>query len=86
VGPRAGLDTEAKGKILSPLPGIEPRSPGRPSSNQTLYCLRYSAHNRQSTILNLISIVKFDECDCEMHFITGGRSRWPVQVTAQPKA
>jgi hypothetical protein len=27
VGPRAGLDTEATGKILSPLPGIEPRSP-----------------------------------------------------------
>jgi hypothetical protein len=26
VGPRAGLDTEARGKILSPLPGIEPRS------------------------------------------------------------
>jgi hypothetical protein len=28
VGPRAGLDTEARGKILSTLPGIEPRSPG----------------------------------------------------------
>jgi hypothetical protein len=27
VGPRAGLDTEARGKILSSLPGIEPRSP-----------------------------------------------------------
>jgi hypothetical protein len=26
VGPRAGLDTESRGKILSPLPGIEPRS------------------------------------------------------------
>jgi hypothetical protein len=25
--PRAGLDTETGGKILSPLPGIEPRSP-----------------------------------------------------------
>jgi hypothetical protein len=24
VGPRAGLDTEARGKILSSLPGIEP--------------------------------------------------------------
>jgi hypothetical protein len=24
-GPRASLDTEARGKILSPLPGIEPR-------------------------------------------------------------
>jgi hypothetical protein len=25
MGPRADLDTEARGKILSPLPGIEPR-------------------------------------------------------------
>jgi hypothetical protein len=24
MGPRAGLDTEVRGKILSPLPGIEP--------------------------------------------------------------
>jgi hypothetical protein len=39
VGPRAGLDTEARGKILSPLPGIEPRSPGLPARSQTLYCL-----------------------------------------------
>jgi hypothetical protein len=44
VGPRAGLDNEARGKILSPLPGIEPRSPGRPARSQTLYCLSYPAH------------------------------------------
>jgi hypothetical protein len=37
VGPSAGLDTEARGKILSPLPGIEPGSPGRPARSQTLY-------------------------------------------------
>jgi hypothetical protein len=37
VGPRAGLDTEARGKIVSPLQGIEPRSPGRPVRTQTLY-------------------------------------------------
>jgi hypothetical protein len=30
-------DTEATGKILSTLPGIEPRSPGRPARIQTLY-------------------------------------------------
>jgi hypothetical protein len=36
VGPRAGLDTEARGKIPSPLLGIEPRSPGRPARSQTL--------------------------------------------------
>jgi hypothetical protein len=36
VSPRADLDTEARGKILSPLPGTEPRSPGRPTRSQTL--------------------------------------------------
>jgi hypothetical protein len=41
VGPRAGLDTETRGKILSPLSGIEIRSPGRPARSQTLYCLSY---------------------------------------------
>jgi hypothetical protein len=41
VGPRAGLDTENRGKILSPLPGIEPRSPGRPAHSQLLYWLSY---------------------------------------------
>jgi hypothetical protein len=35
VGPRASLDTEARGKILSPLPGIEPQSPLDPSRSQT---------------------------------------------------
>jgi hypothetical protein len=30
VGPRAGPDTEATGKILSPLPQIETPSSGRP--------------------------------------------------------
>jgi hypothetical protein len=36
VGLRAGLDTEARGKILSPLPEIERRSTGRPARSQTL--------------------------------------------------
>jgi hypothetical protein len=36
VGHRAGLDTDAIGKILSPLLGIEPRSPGGPARSQTL--------------------------------------------------
>jgi hypothetical protein len=39
----SGLDTEARGKILSPLPGIEPRSPGSPVCSQTLYWLSYPA-------------------------------------------
>jgi hypothetical protein len=29
MGLKAGLDTVARGKILFPVPGIEPRSPGR---------------------------------------------------------
>jgi hypothetical protein len=37
VGPRAGLDTEVRGKNPLPPPGIEPRSPGRPARSQTLY-------------------------------------------------
>jgi hypothetical protein len=37
VGPRAGLDTEVRGKILSTLPGIEP------DRSQTLYPLSYPA-------------------------------------------
>jgi hypothetical protein len=37
VGPRAGMDTEAAGKILLPLPGIEPQWHGRPARSQTLY-------------------------------------------------
>jgi hypothetical protein len=40
VGPTAGMVTEARGKILSPLPGIEPR----PVRSQTLYWLSYPAH------------------------------------------
>jgi hypothetical protein len=35
VGPSAGLDTETRGNPL-PLPGIQPRSPGRPARSQTL--------------------------------------------------
>jgi hypothetical protein len=52
IGPRAGLDTEATGQILSPLPGIEPRSPGRPARSQTLYWLSYPA---QYIIIKILS-------------------------------
>jgi hypothetical protein len=43
MSPSAGLDTEARGKILLSLPGIKPRSPGRPVLGQTLYCLSFPA-------------------------------------------
>jgi hypothetical protein len=35
---------EAREKILSPLPGIEPRSPGRSPHSQTLHWVSYPAH------------------------------------------
>jgi hypothetical protein len=54
VGPRAGVDTEARGKILSPMPGIEPRSPGRPARSQTLYRLIYPAHSPFKIHFNVI--------------------------------
>jgi hypothetical protein len=36
--------TEVRERILSPLPGIEPRSPGRSVLSQTLCWLSYPAH------------------------------------------
>jgi hypothetical protein len=50
VGPRAGLDTEARGKTLSPLPGIEPQSPGHPVRSQTLYCPSYPSFSWDSMV------------------------------------
>jgi hypothetical protein len=47
VGPGAGLETEARGKIFLPLPGIEPRSPGRPVRSQTVSSVD-SAYSRSA--------------------------------------
>jgi hypothetical protein len=58
VGPSAGQDTEARGKILSPLPGIEPRSPGRPARSQTLYWLSYPAHTGTGIIETVLISIK----------------------------
>jgi hypothetical protein len=46
---RAGLDTETRGKILSPLPGIETRSPGLLACSQSLYWLSYPAYTTTTT-------------------------------------
>jgi hypothetical protein len=43
VGLRAGLETGWR-KNLLPVPGIEPRWPGRLAGSQTLYWLSYPAH------------------------------------------
>jgi hypothetical protein len=42
VGPRAGLDAEARGKILCLCRGS---NPGRPVRSQTLYWLSYRGSN-----------------------------------------
>jgi hypothetical protein len=42
--PKPVLNTEATEKIISHLPGIEPRSPGCPAGSQILYWLIYPAH------------------------------------------
>jgi hypothetical protein len=48
TGQRAGWTPKVRGKILSPLLGIEPWSSGRPSRSQTLYWLSYRAHNNNN--------------------------------------
>jgi hypothetical protein len=53
VGPRAVLDIEARGKILSPLPRIEPRSPGRSARSKTLYWLSYPAQ-QENTLVQIL--------------------------------
>jgi hypothetical protein len=58
VGPRAGLDTEARGKNPLPLPGIEPRLPRRPARSQTLYCLSYPAHEFTTKLDPLVATVQ----------------------------
>jgi hypothetical protein len=40
--------TQARGKIISSLPGIEPRWPGRPARSQNLYWLSYPASSEYS--------------------------------------
>jgi hypothetical protein len=56
VGFRAGLDIEARGKIPSLLPGIEPRSPVRPARSQILYWLSYPAHLWRTQHLDIYNV------------------------------
>jgi hypothetical protein len=68
VGPRACLDTQARGKILSPLPEIVRRSPGLSYSAHT-YCTRglktvvwsESSPTTRSYVLSFISFL------CHLH-------------------
>jgi hypothetical protein len=55
VGPRAGLNTEVRGKILSPLSGIERQSPGCPVRSETLYWLSYPCSRSQKTCINIFT-------------------------------
>jgi hypothetical protein len=77
VGPRAGLDTEARGKTLLPLPGIERRSPGRPVCSQTLYWLSYPAHLLFMQHVLLIWKIKSVLCmfDYAWRYISKGKHR-----------
>jgi hypothetical protein len=59
--------TEARGKILSPLPGIEPRSLGRPPRSQTQYSLQ--AH---TLVLQIVEIMR-----CESGVDTTGITSIP---------
>jgi hypothetical protein len=75
VGPRAGPDKDTRGKILSPLPGIEPRSPGRPARSQTQYWLSYPG-SLSSCIVPVI-VVRFETI---LEFIAKYYQNSPVQV------
>jgi hypothetical protein len=52
MDPRAGLNTEATGKILSHLQGLEHRSSGRPAPSQAPYTLSYPG-SQQTDIASL---------------------------------
>jgi hypothetical protein len=59
VDPRAVLDTEARGKILSPLPGIEPQSPGRPATVLTLQKFGSTERNKINKPVNHDKVSNF---------------------------
>jgi hypothetical protein len=71
VGPRAGLGTEARGKILSPLPGIDRRSLGRSVLSQTLYWLSYPANTG-------INIAYFLQVRLELRHFETENARWSM--------
>jgi hypothetical protein len=73
VGPSAGLDTGVTGKLNPlPLPGIEPRSPGRPARSQTLYCLSYPAP--------LLSIMKNNYAEQRV-FVNMLTEQWRIKTS-----
>jgi hypothetical protein len=79
VGPRAGLDTEARGKILSPLPGIETRSSGRPpQSSQTPCWLSYRAH--QHCIIPAVNDHTYRCVDCRVNKLVCRFDLWQNRV------
>jgi hypothetical protein len=62
IGPRVVLETEARGIIISPLPRIEPRSPGRPARIQTLYWLSYPAYDSELCQQHINLLQNHEEC------------------------
>jgi hypothetical protein len=53
-GPQSRSGHRDYRKNSLPLPGIEPRSPGRPARSQTLYWLSYPGSNRYITTLSIL--------------------------------
>jgi hypothetical protein len=77
VGPSAGLDTETRGKIFLHMPGIEPRSPGRPSRSHhtSIYSYLHVFHINTSSFRDFYIITGLK---CGISVWT--RFNWPTTV------
>jgi hypothetical protein len=71
VSSRAGLDTEVRGRILSPLPRIESQSPSRPDTILTelpqlpipnIYCVYTGRMLVNSSTLKIVCIIWKGKC------------------------
>jgi hypothetical protein len=72
VGPRAGLDTEARGKIFLPVPGIEPWSSGRVIQPVARHCTDWATRltksiNHSTTTYNYWSSLEWKKYICSMY-------------------
>jgi hypothetical protein len=65
-GPQSRSGKKARGKILSPLPVIEPWSPGRPVRSQTLYSLSYLGSILLSVQLQILQRPSCYETVCRL--------------------
>jgi hypothetical protein len=54
VGRRAGLDTEARGKILCPCRGSNPDRPNTAETNEQANCVRETTLSSKYSVLSII--------------------------------